>query len=181
MGSSENQPPAPQRSRMFFPIMLLAVGGSLAAAALLGGPGGIGGGATVASLEVTSAGTAATFSVAEAGTLQVWADIDISYGDISTGTSSSDLPHVVDWVVTLEGEGEAPVELRCNPFNSNFARTSGGTSPMGAPNTRSYDGLIRDCAFAVTPGTYTIRVQAEPNRPDARIIFQKKVMILRSS
>ena len=135
----------------------------------------------LARLEVTRGGSAQTFVVEEAGTLQVWADIDISHEGIGTGSPNSSLPHVVDWVVSLEREGAEPVTRRCNPFDSNYARVSGSTSPMGEPSTRSYDGLIRGCAFPVTPGTYTVRVNEAPNAPDPRIRFRRRVMHLRTS
>ena len=119
------------------------------------------------------------FSVAEPAVLQVWADIDLRHEGFNTNTSASDLPHVIDYVVEVERDGQSIKVLRCNPFYSNVFLFSGKHSSMGEASGRSYEGLLKRCSLPVEPGEYRVQVHSADVRPDKRIWFTKMGVVLR--
>jgi len=138
-----------------------------------------GSGQVVARFPMELEPTSAAFTVAEPAVLQVWADIDMRHKGISPNTSGSSLPHVIDYVVELERNGEALEVLRCNPLDSNIFRTSGKHSSMGEANGRSYEGLIKSCTVQLQPGDYGLRAYREEVRSDKRIWFSKLGIVVR--
>ncbi len=174
----ETQPPEEETPN---PAVAVVVGvlviGAMAAVGAIAvfGPGS---GATLATLPIGPQPAEASFTVATAGSVQVWADLEVDTGDISHNESSSDLPHVMDYVVEVTPAGGKPQTLKCNPFNSNFARTS-GDGYHGDIYWRAYDGLVRGCVFKVPAGTHKVRVHSEAVKADKRIRFKKNVMVLR--
>jgi hypothetical protein len=120
----------------------------------------------------------ASFTLDDEATVQVWANLDVYHDGISHNAPNDSLPHVVDYAVELAGPG-GPVTLRCNPFDSNFAWTSGTHKSVGAPSGRYYDGRLTGCAAKLAAGTWILRAQLVPVQADERIRFVRTELILR--
>jgi hypothetical protein len=124
----------------------------------------------------------ASFELEEETTVEVWADLEIVHPGISPHTANVDLPHVVDYVVELEtSEGAASESLRCNPFDSHVAKTSGKHNSIGEPAGRSYDGRLEGCALRLPADSYVLRARLEPvEDAEGRIRLVKTGLILRA-
>lgn len=137
------------------------------------------GGDEVARVAVYDAPASTTFRLDAPSAVTLWTDLDVIHRDISPQGSNDELPHVLDYVVTVTRDGAPVTELRCNPFDSNFARTSGKRSSMGEPSGRSYDGLLNGCAFDAAPGSYVVTARRQWRMQDPRISFVKTEVIIR--
>ncbi len=135
----------------------------------------------LARIELSPSPAQAAFKLEKETTVQVWADLDVNHRGFSAMSDSAALPHVLDYVVELNGEHGVHASLRCNPFNSHIARTSGSRSSIGSPAGRYYDGLLDRCAVRLPAGAYTIRAHREAvGAPDGRITFLKTALVLRT-
>ena len=137
------------------------------------------GGETVARFALTDAPLEQPFSLAEGRTVEVWTDIEMTHRGISYHAANDDLPHVLDYVIEIRRGAQSVLELRCNPFDSNVARTSYYGASSGT-NGRSYDGRVRSCSFELPAGAYSVVARRETVRPDARFHFSKTDLILRT-
>jgi hypothetical protein len=138
------------------------------------------GGETLARIPVKDTPLSASFRLEEAKELSLWTDLDVDHGDISTEGMNVNLPHVLDYAITVTRDGAPHAELWCNPFDSNFARTSGSRAPLGEPNSRSYDGLLNRCPLAGPPGDYVVTVRRVWRNRDRRIAFRKTDLLVRA-
>lgn len=138
------------------------------------------GGQAVARIAVTDAPTVARFELDAKKVVSLWAEIDVTHEDISPNGANDDLPHVLDYRVEVTRDGTKVLDLRCNPFNSNFAKWTRKENSIGKPPGRAYDGRIRGCAFDAPPGTYVITAQRDWVGQDPRIWFAKTDLIIRA-
>ncbi len=138
------------------------------------------GGDEVARVAVYDAPASAPFRLDVPSEVTLWTDLDVTHGDISAQASNDELPHVLDYAVTITRDGQRVAELLCNPFDSNFARTSAKRSSMGEPSGRSYDGLLNGCAFDAPPGSYVVTARRQWRMQDPRVSFRKTELILRA-
>ena len=137
------------------------------------------GGDTVARIALTESPAEQAFSLAAASTVEVWTDLELTHRGISYMVANEDLPHVIDYQIDIRRDGRLLHSMTCNPFESNFARQSYYGASSGTDG-RSYDGRIRDCAFQLPAGTYSVVARRETFRPDARFRFERTVLILRT-
>lgn len=134
---------------------------------------------TLGRISMGSIDRSTTIEVEQTATLEVWADVEITHREFSPSMAADELPHVMDYIVELSAAGQQSQTLRCNLFNALVMRTSGETNSVGQAAGRWYDGLIRGCAFAVEPGTYTVTARTVEVQPDPRVSFQKNDLVLR--
>lgn len=137
------------------------------------------GGSTLGRIEMQAEPRSIEIEVEDAGTLQVWADVEITHRGISPNIPAKKLPHVIDYVVELSGGDGEPRVQRCNPFASNVMRRSDVTNSVGKAAGRRYDGLVQRCGFTVQPGSYTVTAHIEAVDPDSRVSLQKNELVLR--
>lgn len=159
-------------------LFLLAVVGGVAAIVVFSLRAG---GDDVARLTVSEAPSSASFRIEAPSEVTLWTDLDVTHRDISTQSSNDELPHVVDYVVTVTRDGAKVADLRCNPFDSNVMRRSGKHTAMGSPEGRFYDGRLNGCAFDAEPGTYAITARSQRVAEDARIVFRKSELVVRAN
>lgn len=138
------------------------------------------GGETVLAMPLSQTPSQRSFSLAGTRRVEVWTDLEVTHAGISYRVPNDELPHVLDYGVEVKRGSETVVQLRCNPFDSNFAKTSYYGSSGGIDN-RSYDGRIRSCSFSAPAGQYTVVAALRPVGEDPRIVFKKTVLILRAS
>lgn len=134
----------------------------------------------VAHVTVSETPASATFRLDAPKKLALWTDLEVTHDGFGVRSPNDSLPHVLDYAITVERDGARVADLRCNPFDSNVARTSGSKSPMGEPSSRSYDGLLNGCTLDGAPGTYVITVRREWRARDPRIVFQKTDLLVRA-
>lgn len=157
-------------------LFVVLIGGTIAAVVLTLRAGGD----TVLRLAVTDTPISATIHLDARRDVTFWTEIDVTHRGISPRTSNDDLPHVVDYVVTVTSQGATIAEQHCNPFDSNFAKWTGTRSSMGEDSGRSYDGRINGCGLALEPGDYVITVRREWLAHDPRITLHKSDLLLRA-
>jgi len=134
----------------------------------------------LARLALASEPAEAKFELGRATAVQVWADIDVRHDGISTMSPNSSLPHVADYVIEFRGEAGVAGSLRCNPFDSNVALTSGTHSSIGEPSGRYYDGRLNGCHVQLPAGTYSVRAWLEPSgAPNPSVVLRKSDLVLR--
>lgn len=117
---------------------------------------------SVVHMELTREPAESSFELEDEAVVQVWADLEITHPGISPSTANDELPHMFDYVIEIRGPEGLASELRCNPFDSHVARTSGTQNSVGQTAGRSYDGRLEDCAVRLPAGAYTIRAVLEP-------------------
>lgn len=183
--SDAGAPPTEQQKQQQQPsaklgcaVLLLAVvlvGGIVAAVVLTLKAGGD----TLARIPLTDEPASVTIRVDAPKAITLWTELDVTHAGISPRESNDDLPHVIDYVVVVTRDGTRVVELRCNPFDSNFAKWSSKKESYGEDPGRAYDGRINGCAFDVPPGEYVVEARREWVGRDPRIRFAKTDLIVR--
>lgn len=141
-----------------------------------------GGGEVLARMPLSPSPSEMTLQLKAETPIQVWTYVDMRHPGISAMSATEDLPHVIDYVIEVRPAGSAgspQASLRCNPFDSHIAKTSGTYNSIGEPSGRYYDGLVGACALRLPAGTYTVRAHRQAVSADARFTFSKTELILR--
>jgi len=137
------------------------------------------GGTTVVRMALDQQPRQQSFELGGQRQVEVWTDLEVTHAGISYRLPNDELPHVLDYAVEIERGGQTVAKMRCNPFDSNFAKTS-YYGASGGIDKRSYDGRIRSCGFSAPAGQYKVVARLQPLETDSRIAFQKTVLILRA-
>lgn len=176
---AESSTPNTKRPALFGCLIVLAaiagIGGVIALVVFTLGAGG----ETVARIAVADAPASATFDLTASKAVTLWTDLDVKHAGFDQRTANKNLPHVLDYEVVVTHDGTALPGLRCNPFDSDFARTSGQTGGIGDQG-RSYDGRLEGCAFDAPPGRYVVTARRQWHARDPRLEFRKTDLLVRA-
>ncbi len=133
----------------------------------------------VARFELDEEARSVDIQVEEGERLEVWTDLRIEHRNISYQKPNSKLPRTMDYLLEIQQDGVPVWSRRCNPLNSNVARTS-YYGASGGVSGREYDGRINDCNLALDPGSYTLVARRERVGQPRGIRWMRTVLILRA-
>ena len=140
------------------------------------------GGELMAKIPVRDQPMSAQFDLQQRSRLEMWTELEVQHPSISYRTRNDSLPHVLDYTIEIEKDGQPLTTLQCNPFDVHIQKSSHAGGNYDGENGRYYDGRMNGCALIVEPGHYEVITRRTWLNPDdTRVRFRKTKLLVRAS